>query len=79
MDRSIVYPGSIPLDTDLLNTNRNMMIGLGALMQAVLGSATVVARLRAAGAFILRTRARWAEWAAIYATIMDGSSIDARR
>ncbi|HTN11813.1 MAG TPA: hypothetical protein VL154_12675 [Acetobacteraceae bacterium] len=42
MDRSIVYPGSIPLDTDLLNTNRNMMIGLGALMQAVLGSATVV-------------------------------------
>jgi hypothetical protein len=42
MDRSIVYPGSIPLDTDLLNTNRNAMIGLGALIQAVLGSATVV-------------------------------------
>src|SRR6185312_14508873 len=42
MDRSIVYPGSIPLDTDLLATNRNTMIGLGALIQAVLGSATVV-------------------------------------
>lgn len=42
MDRSIVYPGSIPLDTDLLNTNRNAMIGLGALIQAVLGTATVV-------------------------------------
>lgn len=42
MDRSIVYPGSIPLDTDLLNTNRNTMVALGALMQAVLGSSTVV-------------------------------------
>ena len=42
MDRTIVYPGSIPLDTDLLRLNRNTMIALGALMQAVLGTATVV-------------------------------------
>jgi hypothetical protein len=41
MDRSIVYPGSIPLDTDLLNTNRNTMIALGALAQATLGTSTV--------------------------------------
>lgn len=42
MDRIIVYPGSIPLDTDLLNTNRNVMMALGTLMQAVLGGTTIV-------------------------------------
>ena len=42
MDRTIVYPGSIPLDSDLLNTNRNTMIALGALMNAVLGTAPIV-------------------------------------
>ncbi len=42
MDRNIVYPGSIPLDTDLLNINRNAMVALGVLAQATLGSTTVV-------------------------------------
>ena len=42
MDRNIVYPGSIPLDTDLLNTNRNAMVALGALIQATLGSSQVI-------------------------------------
>src|SRR4051794_3706828 len=42
MDRSLVYPGSIPLDTDLLNTNRHAMIALGYLAQAILGTSTVV-------------------------------------
>jgi len=42
MDRNIVYPGSIPLDTDLLSLNRNTMVALGALAQAVLGTSTVV-------------------------------------
>lgn len=42
MDRNIVYPGSIPLDTDLLTVNRNTMIALGALAQAVLGSNTCI-------------------------------------
>jgi hypothetical protein len=42
MDRTIVYPGSIPLDTDMLNLNRNVMAAFGALIQATLGSATVV-------------------------------------
>jgi hypothetical protein len=41
MDRNIVYPGSIPLDTDLLSVNRNSMIALGFLCQAVLGTNTV--------------------------------------
>ena len=31
MDRILVYPGSIPLDTDILNTNRNSMVALGYL------------------------------------------------
>lgn len=42
MDRNLVYPGSIPLDTDLLSVNRNSMIALGYLAQAVLGTSTVV-------------------------------------
>lgn len=42
MDRNLVYPGSIPLDTDLLNINRNSMVAIGYLAQAVLGTGTVV-------------------------------------
>ena len=42
MDRQIVYAGAIPLDTDLLSTQRNTMIALGYLAQATLGSTTVV-------------------------------------
>ena len=42
MDRNIVYPSSIPLDTDILSINRNMMIALGFLAQAILGSKSVV-------------------------------------
>ncbi len=42
MDRQIVYPGGIPLDTDVLNIERNVMVALGYLAQAVLGTETVV-------------------------------------
>jgi hypothetical protein len=42
MDRILVYPGSIPLDTDILNTNRNSMIALGYLAQAILGTNALV-------------------------------------
>jgi len=42
MDRILVYPGSIPLDTDVLDTNRNAMIALGYLAQTILGTNTVV-------------------------------------
>jgi len=41
LDRQIVYPGSIPLDTDLLNVQRNTMVALGYLAQAVLGTTSV--------------------------------------
>lgn len=41
MDRQIVYPGSIPLDTDLLNVQRNTLSALGAFTQSVLGSSPV--------------------------------------
>ncbi|HQT63921.1 MAG: hypothetical protein B7Z75_03935 [Acidocella sp. 20-57-95] len=41
MDRNIVYPGSIPLDTDILALNRNAMVGIGALTAAVLGNVVV--------------------------------------
>jgi hypothetical protein len=39
-DRIIVYPGSIPQDTDLLKTNQNAMVALGFLAQATLGTGT---------------------------------------
>ena len=42
MDRTIVYPGSVPLDTDVLNLNRNTMIAVGALIRAVLGTSPVI-------------------------------------
>ena len=42
MDRQIVFPGSIPLDTDILSTERNVMVALGYLAQATLGSNPVV-------------------------------------
>jgi hypothetical protein len=42
MDRIMVYPGGIPLDTDILATNRNAMVALGYLAQMVLGSNPVV-------------------------------------
>jgi hypothetical protein len=41
MDRNLVYPGSIPLDSDLLAINRNAMVAIGALAQAMLGTGTV--------------------------------------
>ena len=42
MDRNLVYPGSIPLDSDLLTLNRSTMIALGYLAQAVLGTTPIV-------------------------------------
>src|SRR3978361_469061 len=42
MDRNIVYPGSIPLDTDILMPSRNAMTGIAALTAAVFGNAAVV-------------------------------------
>jgi hypothetical protein len=42
MDRQIVYPASIPLDTDFLTQNRSAMVALGTLARAVLGTATIV-------------------------------------
>jgi hypothetical protein len=41
MDRNIVYPGSIPLDTDILYPNRNAMVGIAALTAATLGTSVV--------------------------------------
>jgi hypothetical protein len=42
MDRNIVYPGAIPLDTDLLTINRNAMIAFGFMIRATLGANTAV-------------------------------------
>jgi hypothetical protein len=42
VDRQIVFPGSIPLDTDLLSLQRNVMVAMGYLAQATLGGASLV-------------------------------------
>ena len=45
LDRQFVYPSSIPLDTDILGTNKNAMVGLGFLAQDILGTGTAVSGL----------------------------------
>lgn len=40
MDRQIIYPGAIPLENDLLNTNKYAMMGLAKLSAAMMGSNT---------------------------------------
>ena len=42
MDRMIVYPGAIPLDTDLLNIQRGAMKAVGFLAQMCLGGGPVI-------------------------------------
>ncbi len=42
MDRQIVYPGAIPLDTDVLNTERNVLKAIGYALQAAFGTGTLV-------------------------------------
>ncbi|KAF1009473.1 MAG: hypothetical protein GAK28_00111 [Luteibacter sp.] len=42
MDRKIVYPGQIPLETDLLGTNQSVMVALGKLMGAIFGTGGAV-------------------------------------
>lgn len=42
MDRQIIYAGQIPLETDLLNTNKNTMVALAKLAAAMFGTSTVV-------------------------------------
>jgi hypothetical protein len=41
LDRQIIYPGQVPLETDLLSTNRNILVALGKLAAATVGTATV--------------------------------------
>jgi hypothetical protein len=40
MDRQIVYPGAIPLETDILSGERNGMVAIGGLASALFGSTT---------------------------------------
>jgi hypothetical protein len=42
MDRGIIYPGQVPLETDLLFAQKSAMIGLAKLSAAVLGTSTVI-------------------------------------
>lgn len=41
MDRTIVYPGSIPLDVDILQPQRNTMAAIGMALRAILGTTSI--------------------------------------
>lgn len=41
-DRKIVYPDSIPLESDILKTNKNAMLGVAELSRTVLGTSTLL-------------------------------------
>lgn len=41
MDRQVIYPGQVPLETDLLKTNQNVMVGLAKVCEALFGTAGV--------------------------------------
>ncbi len=45
MDRQTVYAGQVPLETDLLNTNRNVLIAIGKMMSDMLGTSTYASGL----------------------------------
>jgi hypothetical protein len=42
LDRILIYPGEIPLETDILSSERNAMIALGKLATAMLGVGPIV-------------------------------------
>jgi hypothetical protein len=48
LDRQIVGIGQIPLDTDLLSTNKNTMLAIGELARAIFGSGGIVRGLTVA-------------------------------
>lgn len=41
MDRQIVWAGAIPLETDILNSERNALVAIGSLAAALFGSSTI--------------------------------------
>lgn len=41
MDRVTIYPGAIPLETDLLSTNKNVMVAIAKLSAAMFGTGTI--------------------------------------
>jgi hypothetical protein len=41
LDRTIIYTGSVPLETDLLSTNRNTLTAIAELCQDIFGTSTV--------------------------------------
>jgi hypothetical protein len=45
MDRNIVYPSQVLLDTDVLSISKNAMVGLGYALQDILGTNNVFAGL----------------------------------
>jgi hypothetical protein len=45
MKRQTVYAGAVPLETDLLNTNKNVLTAIGHVLQDMLGTSTLFSGL----------------------------------
>ena len=45
MDRVIAYPGQVPAVEDFLRAQKNQMVALGQLIDAVMGPGAVVASM----------------------------------
>lgn len=74
MDRTIVYPGAIPLDTDLLAAQQNAMIALGFLAQATLGTSTIADGLACTQTTVPGMSVNVGPGSIIYLTTVDGTA-----
>jgi hypothetical protein len=45
LKRQIVYAGQVPLETDLLNSNKNIMVAIGHVLQDMIGTSTLFSGL----------------------------------
>lgn len=74
MDRNLVYPSSIPLDTDILSAQRSAMIGLGMLMNGLYGSNTVAVGLPCTPTVPASMQVNVGQGAMVSLQTVDGSS-----
>ena len=74
MDRILVYPGAIPLDSDVLTAQRSAMIALGYLAQATLGTSTVADGLACTQQTVANMTVNIAPGSIIALTTVDGTA-----
>lgn len=74
VDRVIIYPGQIPLDTDLLNAQRMNMIAHGFLAQAAFGTGPIVSGFALTQTTVASMTVNVGPGAIIYQSTVDGTA-----